>query len=81
MSRINKTVSFNISDPFESEMYEHSKKYSNFSGYVKRLIQNSMNTHTKNEKEIISRNTPLNSPEIQPVEQPKMHKDFMRQLI
>lgn len=43
MSRKVKSVSFNLSDPFEQVMYEYTKKFPNFSSFVKRLIQNSIN--------------------------------------
>lgn len=35
-------VSFSLKDPFESELLEHTRKFPNFSGYIKRLIQNDM---------------------------------------
>lgn len=37
-----KSISFNIVDPFEKQLLDHSKQYSNFSVYVKRLIQRDM---------------------------------------
>lgn len=43
MNRKIKSVSFNLEDPFENEMYEYSLKFSNFSSFIKRLIQNSIN--------------------------------------
>lgn len=42
MNRKIKSVSFNLSDPFEKEIYEHSQQYPNFSSFIKRLIQNSL---------------------------------------
>jgi 23S rRNA pseudoU1915 N3-methylase RlmH len=48
MKRKVKSVSFNLSDPFEQEMYEYTKRFSNFSTFVKRLIQNSL--QSKNEQ-------------------------------
>lgn len=38
-SIINKGVSFNLYDPDQKKMYDHAMKRSNFSAYVKRLIQ------------------------------------------
>ncbi|MDP5274369.1 hypothetical protein [Chengkuizengella axinellae] len=37
-----KSMSFNLADPYEKELNEHAKKFTNFSGYVKRLIQRDM---------------------------------------
>lgn len=34
-----KPVSFNMNDPFERGLLEHTTQFSNFSGYIKRLIQ------------------------------------------
>jgi hypothetical protein len=42
MPRKVKSVSFNLSDQWESEMYEFANKFPNFSSFVKRLIQNAM---------------------------------------
>jgi hypothetical protein len=42
MSRKVKSVSFNLNDPWESEMYDYTLKFPNFSSFVKRLIQNSI---------------------------------------
>jgi hypothetical protein len=39
MNRIVKSVSFSKDDEFEMMMITHSKRYGNFSKYVKRLIQ------------------------------------------
>ena len=43
MGRVVKSVSFNLNDQCEKKMYEHSMKFSSFSVFMKRLIQNSMN--------------------------------------
>ncbi|PLR99629.1 hypothetical protein CVD19_00780 [Bacillus sp. T33-2] len=48
MTRKVKSVSFNLSDPFEKEMYQYSQRFSNFSSFIKRLIQNSLNGQSKN---------------------------------
>lgn len=39
---LNKSVSFNVLDPFQRQMKEYADQYPNFSGYVKRLIQRDM---------------------------------------
>jgi hypothetical protein len=76
MSRKVKSVSFNLSDPFENEMYQYTKKFPNFSSFVKRLIQNSIsgkidNPQSKQVQEI--KNTPI--------EQVSIQRDFLQQLI
>jgi hypothetical protein len=38
----NKSVSFNVLDPFQKQMKEYTDQYPNFSAYVKRLIQRDM---------------------------------------
>ena len=39
---VNKSVSFNVVDPFQRQMKEHVEQYPNFSAYMKRLIQRDM---------------------------------------
>lgn len=39
---VNKGVSFNLSDIDQRKLYEHAMKRTNFSSYVKRLIQRDM---------------------------------------
>lgn len=39
---VNKSVSFNVVDPFQAQMKEYTEQFPNFSGYVKRLIQRDM---------------------------------------
>ena len=39
---VNKTISFNVLDPFQLQMKEYAERYPNFSGYIKRLIQRDM---------------------------------------
>jgi hypothetical protein len=41
---VNKSVSFNVLDPFQRQLKTHCDKYPNFSGYIKRLIQRDMET-------------------------------------
>ncbi len=38
-NRAIKSIAFNQSDPIERELLEHAEKHSQFSAYVKRLIQ------------------------------------------
>jgi hypothetical protein len=76
MSRKVKSVSFNLSDPFENELYEHTMKYPNFSSLIKRLIQNSLNGKTDNpQSKLVQeiKNTPI--------EQVPIQRDFLQQLI
>lgn len=37
--RVCKTISFKLSDPMEKELLKHAEGFTNFSVYVKRLIQ------------------------------------------
>jgi hypothetical protein len=39
---IRKPVAFNLSDPDQLALYNHAMKRTNFSGYIKRLIQRDM---------------------------------------
>ncbi|MBW3113473.1 hypothetical protein KYJ26_16590 [Bacillus sp. MCCB 382] len=41
---VNKSVSFNVLDPFQRQLKSHCDRYPNFSGYIKRLIQRDMET-------------------------------------
>lgn len=74
MSRIVKSVSFNLDDPMELEMYEHTLKFKGFSTYIKRLIQNSLNG--KSEKL-----QPKMSMSNAPNEQVVINKEHLNQLI
>jgi hypothetical protein len=42
-------VAFNLADPDQLAMYEHAKKRTNFSAYIKRLIQRDMEGHGANQ--------------------------------
>jgi hypothetical protein len=53
MNRKVKSVSFNLSDPWEQEMYEYTKRFSNFSTYIKRLIQNAITNKSDQTKDIL----------------------------
>jgi hypothetical protein len=74
MNRKIKSVSFNLDDPMENEMYEHSLKFSSFSGFIKRLIQNSL--QGKNAKF-----QPQMDMEQLPMEQVIINPEHLRQLI
>ncbi|WP_413381205.1 hypothetical protein [Alkalihalobacillus sp. 1P02AB] len=37
-----KSVSFNLSDPYEKKFFDHAMKFKGFSTYVKRLIHKDM---------------------------------------
>lgn len=44
---INKSVSFNVTDPYQKLMKDYVEQFPNFSGYMKRLIQRDMEDGTK----------------------------------
>lgn len=75
MSRKVKSVSFNLNDPWELEMYEYSLKYPNFSSFVKRLIQSSVGG-TATQKTSVKKSFAEPS-----IAQPEVNRDYMRQLI
>lgn len=37
-----RSVAFNIADPFQNKLWLHSKQFTNFSSYIKTLIQRDM---------------------------------------
>jgi hypothetical protein len=39
---VNKSVSFNVLDPYQQQMKEYTEQFPSFSGYIKRLIQRDM---------------------------------------
>ncbi|MDR4318661.1 Uncharacterised protein [Niallia circulans] len=48
----NRPVSFNINDPYQRKLYEHTLQYSNYSAYIKSLIQRDMEGgHISNEQQ------------------------------
>ena len=50
MGRVNKNISFNTNDPFESKMLEYSLHLPNFSGFMKKLFQNYLqDNHTESQ--------------------------------
>jgi hypothetical protein len=74
MNRKIKSVSFNLNDPFENEMYEYTERFPNFSSFIKRLIQNAMSGK--------SENLHLNKPVLKPQnEQVLINPEHLRQLI
>lgn len=75
MNRKIKSVSFNLDDPMELEMYEHTQKFSSFSTFIKRLIQNSLNGGTVEVRE--KKVKPSNVNVVSPI----LNKDLIRQLI
>ncbi|WP_083477586.1 hypothetical protein [Alkalihalophilus marmarensis] len=46
MSKKTKSVSFNLSDPYEQLLLDHTSRFTNFSAYIKRLIQRDMEEGT-----------------------------------
>ncbi|WP_100373061.1 hypothetical protein [Bacillus sp. FJAT-45037] len=42
MSKKTKSVAFNLLDPYEQQLLEHTSQFTNFSTYMKRLIQRDM---------------------------------------
>lgn len=44
---VNKSVSFNVLDPYQMQMKKHTEQFSNFSAYIKHLIQRDMENGTK----------------------------------
>lgn len=74
MSRKVKSVSFNLNDPGELEMFEFTQQYPNFSNYVKRLIHSSMSgdvVTSQPSKQVVN----------QPIEQPVFDTSLMKQFL
>ncbi|EZP77648.1 hypothetical protein H839_08444 [Parageobacillus genomosp. 1] len=42
MNIVRKPVAFNLDDPDQKSLYDHAMKRTNFSAYIKRLIQRDM---------------------------------------
>lgn len=78
MSRKVKSVSFNLSDPFENEIYQYTKKFPNFSSLIKRLIHNSISGKSDSPQPKIKQ---VQEAEITPIEQVSIQRDFLKQLI
>lgn len=39
---VNRSVSFNVADPYQRKLYSHTTQFTNFSSYIKTLIQRDM---------------------------------------
>jgi hypothetical protein len=78
MTRKVKSVSFNLNDPFEIELYKYSMKYPNFSSFIKRLIQNSIGGKSDNPQPKIKQVQEIKNT---PIEQVSIQRDFLQQLI
>lgn len=74
MSRVVKSVCFNLDDPMENEMYEYAMKFKGFSTFIKRLIQNSMSLKIENIQ-------PKMTIENSPMEQVVIENEYLKQLI
>jgi hypothetical protein len=74
MSRVVKSVCFNLDDPMENEMYQHAMKFKGFSTFVKRLIQNSLNGK-------VEKIQPKFTIEQSHMEQVEIEQEFLKQLI
>ncbi|MEH7116015.1 hypothetical protein V7128_01150 [Neobacillus vireti] len=74
MSRKVKSVSFNLSDQWEFEMFEYANKFPNFSSFIKRLIQNAMTGKSENIK-------PVHKTEKSPIVNMEINPEHLKQLI
>lgn len=43
---VNRSVSFNVADPYQNKLYSHTTQFTNFSSYIKTLIQRDMEGST-----------------------------------
>jgi hypothetical protein len=73
MSRKVKSVSFNLSDQWENEMFEYANKFPNFSSFIKRLIQNAMQN--------IQPNQPVQKVDKSPIINVEINPEHLKQLI
>jgi hypothetical protein len=73
MSRKVKSVSFNLSDQWENEMFEYANKFPNFSSFIKRLIQNAMQN--------IQPNQPVQKVDKSPIVNVEINPEHLKQLI
>jgi hypothetical protein len=74
MNRIVKSVSFNLDDPFENEMYHYSMRFKGFSTFVKRLIQNSIDGKIEKLQPKMTISKP-------PIDQVVIREEYLKQLI
>lgn len=65
----NKSVSFNVLDPYQKKLHDHCEQYMNFSSYIKGLIQRDMEGESKTTVK-----------EIEEIKEPE-NEDFMSDLI
>jgi hypothetical protein len=77
MSRKVKSVSFNLSDQWENEMFEYANKFPNFSSFIKRLIQNAMSGKSEN----LQLNQHVQKVEKSPVINMEINPEHLKQLI
>ncbi|MED5050679.1 hypothetical protein P9850_02185 [Anoxybacillus rupiensis] len=54
-----KGVSFNVVDPFQKRLFDHAARHTNFSAYVKSLIQRDMEGGTGNTSTIDTAVSPI----------------------
>jgi hypothetical protein len=73
MSRKIKSVSFNLHDQWEKDMYDYALKFPNFSSFIKRLIQNAMSG--------ISENKPVQKVDKSLLPQMEIKPEHLKQLI
>jgi hypothetical protein len=74
MSRKVKSVSFNLCDQWENEMFEYANKFPNFSSFIKRLIQNAMSGKSDSIK-------PVPKVEKSPMLNVEINPEHLKQLI
>jgi hypothetical protein len=74
MTRVVKSVCFNLDDQYENEMYQHAMKFKGFSTYIKRLIQDAMNGK-------VEKIQPKFTIEQSHMEQVEIEQEFLKQLI
>jgi len=46
---VRKTIVFNLDDPYQRKLYEHTKQFKNFSYYGKSLVQRDYETSKPND--------------------------------
>lgn len=78
MSRIVKSIAFNMNDPIEKEMFEFTQQYPQFATLVKRLIHNAMSA--KDDGIQVSSPMPLINVK-KHHDKPTIGQEFIKQLI
>jgi hypothetical protein len=75
MSRKIRPISFNLDDPHEFQIYEESMRLPNFSGYVKRLLLQSL----------LNQNQPIHNqpakPSVNLSSKPQIKQEYLSNLI